>query len=165
MPSTGPASPPPRRRAGLLRRSLLGTLVLLLAAPLIIPACGSPPVKPVDGRLPDCPGSPNCVNSQAGDVAPLTFEGDGAAALERLANLLVEALPRTEIVERQPDYLHAECRSLVFRFVDDLQCLLDEPAGLIHLRSASRLGHSDLGVNRRRIETLRAAWEAAPSGG
>lgn len=166
MPVSSSAAPSTRRRlAQRLRRSLAVTLLLALLAPLLIPACGSPPVKPVDGHLPQCPGSPNCVNSQAGDVAPLAYSGDGEAALTRLAAVLVEALPRTTLVEREPGYLHAECRSLILRFVDDLQCLLDAEAGVIHLRSASRLGYSDLGVNARRIETLRAAWTAATANG
>ncbi len=164
MPASPNAAPSPRRRVR-VRRGLVALVVVTLLVPLLIPACGSPPMKPVDGRLPECPGSPNCVNSQAGDMAPLAYSGDGEAALERLAGVIVEALPRTTIVEREPGYLHAECRSLILRFVDDLQCLLDREAGVIHLRSASRLGYSDLGVNARRVETLRAAWAAAAADG
>ncbi|MHC4845229.1 MAG: DUF1499 domain-containing protein [Planctomycetota bacterium] len=117
-------------------------------------------MKPTDGRLPDCPGSPNCVTTQAGELPPLPFDGPPADAMARL-RAIVEAMPRATVVESDDTYLHAEFRSAVFRFVDDVQCLLDEQAGVIHVRSASRVGYSDLGVNRRRVEALRAAWSAA----
>jgi uncharacterized protein (DUF1499 family) len=64
-------------------------------------------------------------------------------------------MTRVRIVTATDHYLHAECSSALFGFVDDLECLLDAEAGVIHLRSAARMGYSDLGVNRRRIETLR----------
>ncbi len=66
-------------------------------------------------------------------------------------------MPRTRIVTESPEYLHAECRSSVFGFVDDLELQLRPSDGIIAVRSASRLGHSDFGVNRKRIETLRNA--------
>jgi len=138
-------------------------LALLAAALLLLGAsCRSAPVKPTDGHLPPCPDSPNCVNTQTGDVEPLTFAGSGAEALARL-RAIIEDMPRTTIREAADGYLHAEFRSALFRFVDDVQCLVDENAGVIHLRSASRLGYSDLGVNRRRLEALRAAWSAEPA--
>ena len=65
-------------------------------------------------------------------------------------------MPRTRVVERLDDHLHAECRSRLLGFVDDLELELRPEEGLIAVRSASRLGYSDLGVNRRRVETLRA---------
>jgi uncharacterized protein (DUF1499 family) len=68
----------------------------------------------------------------------------------------VESLPRTKIIAETPDYLHAECTSAVFGFVDDLELHLRTAEGVIAVRSASRLGYSDFGVNRRRIENLRA---------
>lgn len=76
------------------------------------------------------------------------------------ARQAVMQLPRTRIVAEGPGYLHAECRSALFRFVDDLQLQLREQEGIIAVRSASRLGRSDFGVNRRRVETLRAALAA-----
>jgi uncharacterized protein (DUF1499 family) len=116
-----------------------------------------------DGGLHDCPESPNCVCSTASRPAqriePLRFDGDPDAALARLAQWLA-AQPRTQIITRTDRYLHATCTSRIFRFVDDLEALVDPAAGLIQLRSASRIGYSDLGVNRRRIEALRQAWDA-----
>lgn len=116
-----------------------------------------------DGALPPCPRSPYCASSAAGDVEPLAFDGPVEAAMARL-RALIEARPRTRIVDAAGGFLHAEFRSRVFRFVDDVQCLADPRAGVIHLRSASRVGWSDLGVNRRRLRDLRAAWEASAAG-
>jgi uncharacterized protein (DUF1499 family) len=78
----------------------------------------------------------------------------------RAAREAVAALPRTRIVAESEGYLHAECRSALFRFVDDLELHLRADAGRIAVRSASRVGRSDLGVNRRRVEDLRAALRA-----
>ena len=110
--------------------------------------------------LPACPDKPNCVSSQAaaGDaqhfIEPLRFSGEAQAAWAGLRRAL-GAMPRTKVVEDSGDYLHAEATSLVFRFVDDLECALDRANGVIHVRSASRVGHGDMGVNRKRVERLR----------
>jgi len=116
------------------------------------------------GRLAPCPDKPNCVCSQEQRqeyaIAPLSFQGDPRAAWQRLLDVL-DKLPRTRLVEQTDTYLHAECTSLLFRFVDDLECLLDTEAGVIHLRSASRVGYSDLGVNRARVEAIRQAFQQA----
>jgi uncharacterized protein (DUF1499 family) len=112
------------------------------------------------GHLAACSGRPNCVSSQAENdahrVAPLDIGPPEAAEVvwQRLQRVLGE-MTRVRIVTATDHYLHAECSSALFGFVDDLECLLDAEAGVIHLRSAARMGYSDLGVNRRRIETLR----------
>jgi uncharacterized protein (DUF1499 family) len=110
--------------------------------------------------LPLCPGRPNCVCSEDPRpdfaVPPLTVGGPADAARQRLEALVQAMGGRIERVA--PDYLHATFRSRIFRFVDDQECRLDARAGVIHLRSASRVGYSDLGVNRRRVEALRARW-------
>jgi uncharacterized protein (DUF1499 family) len=116
-----------------------------------------------DGRLAPCPDTPNCVCSQdeapTHAVEPLRFRGDADAAWARLTSAVRE-MPRTAVLRATDDYLHAECASLVFRFVDDLEFRLDRDAKVIHVRSASRVGRSDLGVNRRRVEAVRAAFGA-----
>lgn len=122
-----------------------------------------------DGRLALCPTSPNCVSSQSAaddaehHVAPLAFpaaaEGDASRAWEALERA-VRGMERTRIVTLRAEYLHAECSSALLGFVDDLECLLDRGARVIHVRSASRLGYSDLGVNRQRVEALRARLAA-----
>ncbi|MHC5210744.1 MAG: DUF1499 domain-containing protein [Planctomycetota bacterium] len=115
-------------------------------------------------RLLPCPDRPNCVSSQAQDprrrVEPLRYSGPADAALARLLSLL-EAWPRTRIVSSEGGRVHAEVRTALLRFTDDVDFLLDESTGVIHVRSASRLGWSDMGTNRRRVEALRASWESA----
>ncbi len=88
---------------------------------------------------------------------PIPYVGDADAALTRLKAVLA-ARPRTTVVEQSGDYLRAEAVSRVFRFVDDVEFLLDRDAKAIHFRSASRLGRSDLGVNRKRMEEIRKAF-------
>ncbi|MDE3156490.1 MAG: DUF1499 domain-containing protein [Acidobacteriota bacterium] len=111
-------------------------------------------------HLPPCPATPNCVSSDATDaphaIDPfrLTVPPDEAW---RVIRTVVAALPRTRIVEHTESRLHAECRSAVFRFVDDLELQVRPADGLVAVRSAARLGRWDLGVNRRRVEALRAA--------
>ncbi len=108
--------------------------------------------------LAPCPSSPNCVSSDAHDpghaIAPLELAVSRDQAWEA-AVAAVSELPRTAIVTRQDGYLHAECQSAVFGFVDDLELELRAPEQIIAVRSASRLGYGDLGVNRRRVEGLR----------
>jgi uncharacterized protein (DUF1499 family) len=116
-----------------------------------------------DSVLAPCPASPNCVSSTAPDkshrVEPIPFTGAPAAAMERLRTI-IEALPRARIVRSDASGLHAEFTSWLLRFVDDVDCVVDASAGVIHVRSASRVGYSDLGVNRKRVEQIRAAFAA-----
>jgi len=78
---------------------------------------------------------------------------------------VIEGQSRTQIVSVSDDYLHAEFTSAIFRFVDDVECLIDAANQTIHIRSASRVGYWDLGANRRRVERLRgllaAYWKGA----
>jgi len=116
-----------------------------------------------EGRLAPCPKSPNCVSSQAEDaqhrVDPIRLSVTPATAISRLEEVL-SRMPRTTVVTKTDRYLHAEVTSRFYRFVDDVEFLVDEQAGVIHCRSASRVGYSDLGVNRARIEQIRAALAA-----
>ena len=113
------------------------------------------------GRLKPAPPTPNCVNSQSTDgyskIAPLVYTGDGKAVLKRL-NALVAAMPGTKVIDFRADYIYAEFRSKWLGFVDDVEFHLDERAAVIQVRSASRLGRKDFGVNRQRIEAIRAAF-------
>ena len=106
---------------------------------------------------------PNCVSSLATDaarrVAPLDFTDDPARAQQRLV-AAIEAMPRSRVVEQAPGWIVAEFRSWLFGFVDDVQCTLDAQARVFHVRSASRTGYWDLGVNRQRVDALRAALSA-----
>ena len=113
-----------------------------------------------DGNFSPCPSSTNCISSDADDerhkTLPFQFKVTANTAWKTARESLLK-LPRTVIVTETPDYIHAECTSAVFRFVDDLELHLRPSDGIIAVRSASRLGHSDFGVNRKRIETLRNA--------
>jgi uncharacterized protein (DUF1499 family) len=123
------------------------------------------------GRLKAPSGTPNSVSSQAGlfpghpqrsnaDIAPFTYTGDGQAALRRLAGLL-QSREGCRLVTQSPDYLYAQCSTRWLKFTDDLEFYLDASAGVIQVRSASRIGHGDLGVNRARVEALRARFAEA----
>lgn len=110
------------------------------------------------GRLNNCPASPNCVCSDddgAHMVEPMRLVASAAEAWP-LVQDAVRKLPRTSIVTHSGTYLHAECTSALLGFVDDLELHLRADQGLIAVRSASRVGHSDFGVNRKRVEALRA---------
>ena len=112
-----------------------------------------------EGMLVACPSSPNCVSSLAADaghlIAPLSFSGDPAAAFARLQQVLRQRQDAT-IIEVRADYLRVELRTTLF--VDDAEFLLDGEKKVIQLRSSSRLGHSDLGKNRSRIEEIRTEF-------
>jgi len=107
-----------------------------------------------------CPSSPNCVSSRSTDdahyIRPLAFDTSPERAWEKLRAALTEE-PRTLIVDEKPAerYLRAESTSFLFRFVDDLEFLMIPDEKVIQVRAASRVGHWDLGVNRRRVERLR----------
>lgn len=115
------------------------------------------------GRLKPVPATPNAVSSQATDaghtVAPLRYDGDRDGAMQVLVEIL-RATPGVTIVTRSPDYLYAEFRSALMGFVDDVEFYLPETGKLVHVRSASRLGYSDLGANRRRVESLRKQFQS-----
>ncbi len=144
---------------------VLGVVVILLAVAmlaqrrLIMP--GPTGLGARDGRLAPCPDTPNCVSSFAEDqehrVEPPALDDEPTAALAKLRRIL-ESMPRTTVVDTGDGYLRAEATSLIFRYVDDLEILIDAGGGKIHLRSASRTGYSDLGVNRKRVRALVEAY-------
>lgn len=148
----------------LLGLQLLALLPCLLAT--MIACTGKPPeTRPADGRLRPCPDRPNCVSSEdegrASTVQPLTFQGAPAAAWQRLKDAVRDM--GGEIREEQEElYLRATFTSRVFRFVDDVEIRMVPAKNVIHVRSASRLGYSDLGVNRKRVEKLRVLFNRKP---
>ena len=111
--------------------------------------------------LAPCPASPNCVSSQAANerhrIAPLAFSGDPDVAFARLKRVLL-GRSDTIIVDDLPDYLRVELRTMLF--IDDGEFLLDRTNKVIHVRSASRLGYSDLGKNRSRLKDIRRQFLA-----
>lgn len=116
------------------------------------------------GRFAPCPESPNCVSSMAVDekhaIAPLSYNTDRNTAYKALLQALSHQ-PRVTIVKQSNDYLHAEFRSKLFRFVDDVEFYFPKDEAVIHVRSASRAGYSDLGVNRKRVEKIRVQFNGA----
>ena len=116
------------------------------------------------GRLAVCPESPNCVCSQDTDarhaIAPLRYKGYSFERARKVLLGVLSGMKRTRIVEDTGAYLHVEFTSAIFRFVDDVEFLFDAGSGTIHMRSASRAGYSDFGVNRRRMEAIRSQFDA-----
>jgi uncharacterized protein (DUF1499 family) len=142
-------------------------LILMLTLPVAMVAilrlinarsAGTADLGVRDGHLAPCGDQPNCVGSQGTDpghqIEPLHIKGTMKEARRQVLDLLT-SLPRTRLVTQRPDYLHVEFKSFVFGFVDDVEFQFVEGGNIIHVRSASRLGHSDLGVNRRRVEMIR----------
>jgi uncharacterized protein (DUF1499 family) len=113
-----------------------------------------------DSRLSPCPASPNCVSSQSDDeehrIDAIRFPTTSAEAMGRLKKIVL-GTERTILVRESPDYLYLEFRTFL-GFGDDVEFYADESEKVIHLRSASRVGYWDLGVNRRRIEAVRAEF-------
>ena len=122
-----------------------------------------------NGRLKPPSNTPNSVSSQAGlypehpqrgyaDISPLHYQGDGASALRKLADI-VRALPATTVVTETSDYLYAQSTTPTLKFTDDVEFWLNPAEQVIHVRSASRIGRKDFAVNRARVESIRAQFE------
>lgn len=109
--------------------------------------------------LDPCPPSPNCVCSQEDPsdaehyIEPIAYDGPADAALDAIAGV-IEGSARAEVTDRTADRIDAVFTTLIFRFKDDVSFLVDTADGKIHCRSASRVGHSDLGANRKRLAAL-----------
>ncbi len=125
-----------------------------------------------DGRLKPPSNTDNSVTSQAAlypdhpqrsysTIAPLALRGDGPATLAKV-KAIVEATPGAQVVTSKPDYLYAQVTTPLMKFVDDVEFWFDPTAQVVQVRSASRVGKSDMGVNRKRVEAVRAALATAP---
>jgi uncharacterized protein (DUF1499 family) len=132
--------------------------------------CGCSGTRPVnlgvhEGKLAPCTTWPNCVSTFVSDkehaIKPLMYEGSFDKAKERLLGV-IKSLPRTRIVADSGSYINAEFTSFLWRFVDDVEFIVDDSAKVIQFRSASRLGKGDLGVNRKRMETIRKKFNDLP---
>ena len=153
-------------------------LLILLLAVMVVGAgqlgllAGSVPKQlgVVEGRLRPPSDNPNSVSSQAGlypghpqqayaAIEPLKFSGDGEAAMAKLAGIL-HSNKGTVVITRKADYIYAQCSTPLLKFTDDVEFWLDKSAGVIHFRSASRLGRKDFGANRARMESIRAQFQA-----
>lgn len=116
-----------------------------------------------DGKLADCPNTPNCVSSQSENpqskIAPLTYNSSREEAKAKLKQI-IEGMVRSTLITESEDYIYAEFKSKLMGFVDDVEFYLNDANKVIHVRSASRLGKSDLGVNRKRVETIRELFKS-----
>lgn len=117
-----------------------------------------------DGKLPRCKRTPNCVSTQADPsdsehyIAPIRFKGSAVEAMAAIRKA-VESMDRSTMVRHEANYVYAEFRTKLMRFVDDVEFTFEEKAGLLHVRSASRVGRRDYGVNRTRVEEIRSRVE------
>ena len=116
------------------------------------------PIGIVDGKFHPCPDTPNCVSTQAADnkhkIDPIQYSGSLSEAKEKIVKI-INSLKRSKIITNKENYIHAEFRTATFRFVDDVEFLFDDSEKIIHFRSRARLGISDMGVNRKRMEIIR----------
>jgi uncharacterized protein (DUF1499 family) len=140
---------------------ILSIVLVLFLALLSIISRKMPPTGLVDGRLRSCPDRPNCVRSEDKDlpsyVKPLIFSGNVKSNWERAKQIILEM--GGKIMHEEDCYLWATFSTRIFRFVDDLELRMDKENGVIHIRSGSRVGYSDMGVNRRRAEDFRARFD------
>ncbi len=150
-------------------KALLMSVGLISVLALTACAAATPSVvesSAATKTLPPCPDSPNCVSTQAPRedaqhfIEPLSYPGSAADARQRLLDVIA-AMPRTKVVTAEETYIHATFTSLIFRFVDDVQFVIDDATKTIHFRSASRVGRGDMGVNRNRMEEIRTRFNQA----
>lgn len=142
---------------------LLGYVVLLLTIPRLSPRPEGLGIT--NGLLKPCPSTPNCVSTQSTSTdayekrQPISLQSGETpeAAMHKLV-AIVEKIPRTTIIEQRNDYLYVEFRTFAMRFIDDVEFFVDAPKNVIHYRSASRLGNSDLGVNGKRMDEIVAKY-------
>lgn len=139
---------------------------LLVFLHLLVLGCsGAKPLNlgVTEGRLASCPSSPNCVSSQGEDethkMEPWAYHTSLAQAKEKILDIL-RSMPRAKVVTVEENYIRAEFTSRLFRFVDDVEFYFDDTDNVINFRSASRVGYSDLGVNRKRMEEIQERFES-----
>ncbi len=139
---------------------ILGVAVLGVAGSVLL-SWRRPVLGVVDGRLRPCAATPNCVCSHAEDelhgVAPLIAD-DAPDAMNRVRQVMAD-WRGAKLTDEADGYVRYECATPLLRYTDDLEFLLDIDERVVHVRSASRVGHSDLGANRRRIEAIRGLYE------
>jgi len=145
--------------------TIIFVIFLSLSGILIFPAATlaeSSNLGVIDNHLASCPSTPNCVVSQNADkkhaIEPISYHVDRDTAKETLLKVLT-VVPRTEVIEQTDNYIHTLSKSRIFKFIDDVEFYFPTDEKVIHMRSASRVGQSDLGVNRRRMEQIRLAMQ------
>ncbi|MEX0810851.1 MAG: DUF1499 domain-containing protein [Chitinophagales bacterium] len=139
-------------------------LILISVLPLLFSCSATAPegLGVFEDKLSDCPASPNCVSTMESEddekhyMEPLQFDDLQEARL-KVISIIMET-PRTEILLQNREYIHAEYTTPILRFVDDVEFYFDTENKLLHFRSASRVGYSDFGANRRRMEKFKKAY-------
>ena len=115
------------------------------------------PIGILNGKFHPCSKSPNCVSTHATDdkqkMNPIKFSGSLNEAKDKIIDI-ISSLKRSKIITNKENYIHAEFRTATFKFVDDVEFLFDDSEKIIHFRSRARSGYSDMGVNRKRMETI-----------
>ena len=149
------------------RKIILAVIVALILSWLAIRrlnayARASHTLGATNGQLAECLDRPNCVSSASSraeqSMPAIELNGSAADAIKELTDI-VQSMPGCRVVTSDEHYLHAEFRSRFFGFIDDVEFLVDEANGVIHFRSASRVGYSDLGVNRKRMAAICQRFE------
>ena len=139
---------------------------IFLGLVLILSGCGKPDTGLTNGRFSPCPDSPNCVSSMASApkqaIEPIAYEGRRDSAKQVMSSV-IQSMKRSRLISDSENYIHAEFRSLIFRFVDDVELFFPENTNVIHMKSASRTGYSDFGVNRKRLEEIRRRFHSSTS--
>lgn len=159
-----------RRKVTTTLMIVCGIVLLGLAGLFVMSLTASRPTNlgVTNGRLAAEPSTPNCVSTQAVDrshwISPITYEGSADDAMAALRQIVSEQ-DNVTVVEQTDLYLATEFCSRFFRFVDDVEFLIEPESQRIHFRSASRVGHSDMGANRSRMEKLRLEFEDAMKSG
>ena len=145
------------------------TILIILLFGSILSSCSDeklPLVGIRESRLTPCPDSPNCISSQGSDsaytVEPLTYDSEAEKIIADL-KVVVGSMKGATLVSESAAYLHVEFQSDVFRFIDDVEFMVDDMAKVVHVRSASRVGYYDFGINRKRLEKIRQAWNLKKS--
>ena len=151
--------------------AVLVLIVLAVAAGQLGFLQGTPPddLGVREGKLKPPSMTENSVTSQAAlypdhpqrkyaDIAPLPVKGEGPAALAKIKTI-VEGMEGAKVIKSEPGYLYAQFTTRLMKYVDDAEFWFDPAANVIHVRSASRVGRGDMGVNRKRIEAVRAAYD------
>lgn len=165
------STPVPRKRRRFSRAIIMPALLIFAYGALVIFNLFTKPAAELginNGRLAACPDSPNCVSSQAEPkddvhyVEPLPVSPDSDLPVKEVTEKLkdiVDGMPRTKLIEQKDNYLRFEFTTTILRFVDDVEFFVTDDK--IHVRSASRIGRSDLGANRKRVESIRQTWQSA----
>jgi uncharacterized protein (DUF1499 family) len=167
---TEPATSPVRNSSWtavrvLLTLTLTGSLISVVGLAFLSIGSTRPTTLGIrSGTLAVCPGSPNCVSSLAAGspyvVSPIFFDDAPEVAMQNVLDI-ISRMDGVRIVANHDNYIHCEFSTRLFRFVDDLELLLDRDNAVIHFRSASRVGHYDFNANRERIDKIRHEFEVA----